>query len=139
MIRGYMGKGFGLSIPDLISKKIKVTNFINKNGDTIIEYWVYRTPKHKTGLVNLKGKPIYKYDSQSYLFCIITSDNDYYVEVGDLAFVQGVRFTGQDINEYLRGSGRAGQVNIMSDGYGDDQDRPDKPLGMKRVDPDKEE
>lgn len=138
MIRGYAGKGFGLFIPDLINKKIKVVNFTTKENSTIIEYWVYRTPKQKTGLVNLKGKPIYKYDSQSYLFCIIASDNDYYVEMGDLAFVQGVRFTGQDINEYLRGSGRTAQDNIVSNGYGDDQDRPEKPLGMKRIDPDKE-
>ena len=139
MIRGYAGKGFGLSIPELISKKIKVVNYTNKEGSTMIEYWVYRTPKQKTGLINFKGKPIYKYDSQSYLFCIIVCDNDYYTEIGELAFVQGVRFTGQDINEYLRITNRTAKDNVVRDKYGDDQDRPEKPLGMKRIDPDKED
>ena len=105
----------------------------------MIEYWVYRTPKQKTGLINFKGKPIYKYDSQSYLFCIIVCDNDYYTEIGELAFVQGVRFTGQDINEYLRITNRTAKDNVVRDKYGDDQDRPEKPLGMKRIDPDKED
>lgn len=139
MIRGYMGKGFGLPIAELKNKKTKTHKYVNpETGDVITEYWVYKTPKFTTGFFDANNKPIYRYDSQSYLFCIIVCDNDRLkiCEDDKLLFVEGVRFTGKDINEYLRTTNRPAQDNIMRDEYGDDNDRPDKPLNMKRVDPD---
>ena len=142
MIRGYMGKGFGLSVADLKSREIKTNKYVNpKTADIITEYWIYKTPKYKTGLFDGANKPIFRYDSQKYLFGIITCDSDRLKisDDGNLAFVEGVRFTGADINDYLSATGRARQDNVMKDEYGDDKGRPDKPLDMKRIDPDKTE
>lgn len=143
MIRYTAGNGVNLGTvknfkKDVKQGLIKVVNFEDKKKHiTGKEYWIYRYKETKTGLWGLKNKPLIKKSKTPLLYCIIICDNDrmkLFKETGQL-FIEGVKITGTDINDYLRKTKRS----TVDNWYIEDYEKPKKEKDMKTVSVDDEE
>lgn len=97
---------------DLKNGLVRKENFTYK-GQHYTEYYIYKVKKTKTGLFDARGKFILRKDDRptlSALICCGASQSHIKKNLPDSLIVEGIKFTndkyGNDINEYLRKTGR---------------------------------
>lgn len=101
MVRPNYALGFALH-----KKDFKNGTVIKKKHKEFTEYWIYK--QKESNLVGIDGNPLLLQDkSNSYLYCIIVCESNHIMsQTNEVIKVAGVRFTEEDINVYLRKTGR---------------------------------
>lgn len=91
---------------DLEKGLVRKHNHKDRQGIELVEYWVYKLKDTKIWLPD-KEKVLLQDQANSYLFAIIVCDSGHIMkETKQNYLIEGVRVTGDSVNDYLSKTGR---------------------------------